>query len=172
MHIIAAADDANGTTCYLRRRTLASLETPPDDADVTAGTTRGAPCTIEQFAAPLAQILTTGSDAVARAVRAEIGLLLDGTEDILVPVTLTTESGSWRQTELLNDWLDTATDDDITAALDDFDDIALDEVVHHYADRDDDLYELLAEEAIFATTDLAHLDAWAARHRPHLLEAP
>lgn len=82
--------------CYLRPQVLAVLEAAPDPADATAGDARhtAAELTATQFFAPLAEALSLAGDPARRAVRDEVGWLLEGTEDILVPLTLRSESGN------------------------------------------------------------------------------
>lgn len=71
--------------------------------------------------------------------------------------------------ELLNDWLEQASDEQIAAALADFDEVGYETIVHFYADRDDDLYDILGQEPLDPHVNERHLEAWTARHRPHLL---
>jgi hypothetical protein len=96
--------------------------------------------------------------------------LLDGTEDVLVPLALGTESGGYIQHTLLNPWLEQAPDEEILAALDEWYTTFLQCVLPFYLERNDDLADEAEHDWIEGSVNDRHIRSWTARHRPHLAE--
>lgn len=171
LFITQAAANADGNVCFWRRQILAAFDDPHRDPDELRYLSRPIhQATAREVTAALVVALEGAPDPVRRAVRDELGLLLEGTEDILVTVTFTVEEPFYGQVELLNAWLHQADDDTLVRAVHDWYEVGIEDVLHFYADQDDDLYEVMAEQWVDPLVTPHRVVAWIRRHRPHLAD--
>jgi len=148
---------AAGEVCHLRRALVATVLGTRRDA---AGAAVHA----------LADAVAAVSDAERRAVADEVGRVLEGTEDVIVPVAVLGEYGQAHFLCVANEFLAGA-DDEVVLALADPDDdgaVLYEGLLTSLRVADDAIEEACVTEWLDVRVDRSVVAAWARRNRPHL----
>lgn len=164
-----AAQRADHQPSTIRRTSLSAFDSALDGG--SGRPDKGA----ERFAHELAELSRQLPAAVRAAVRDELAAVFEDSEDVLVPIVLS--SGEWSESVVLNPFLDNADDDTVYVLLHEDPQMELEnEAVPALADLFDGIDRVMADAYsdtdqggyVECELDRAALAAWVARHRPHL----